>query len=82
VQKLALENGAAVLITGGFETSEEIAQLADRLGMPVLRTTYDTFTVATMINRALSDQLIKKDILLVSDIYTALEKTNYLLTTQ
>ncbi|MFZ4356127.1 DRTGG domain-containing protein, partial [Enterococcus gallinarum] len=81
VQKLALENGAAVLITGGFETSEEIAQLADRLGMPVLRTTYDTFTVATMINRALSDQLIKKDILLVSDIYTALEKTNYLLTT-
>lgn len=74
VQKLALENGAAVLITGGFETSEEIAQLADRLGMPVLRTTYDTFTVATMINRALSDQLIKKDILLVSDIYTALEK--------
>ncbi|HHK2084880.1 TPA: DRTGG domain-containing protein [Enterococcus faecalis] len=82
VQKLALENGAAVLITGGFETSEEIAQLADRLGMPVLRTTYDTFTVATMINRALSDQLIKKDILLVSDIYTALEKTNYLFTTQ
>ena len=60
MQKLALENGATVLITGGFETSEEIAQLADRLGMPVLRTTYDTFTVATMINRALSDQLIKK----------------------
>ena len=27
VQKLALENGAAVLITGGFETSEEIAQI-------------------------------------------------------
>ena len=50
--------------------------------MPVLRTTYDTFTVATMINRALSDRLIKKDILLVGDIYTALEKTNYLLTTQ
>lgn len=78
VQKLALELGAAVLITGGFETSEEIAQLADQLSMPVLRTTYDTFTVATMINRALSDQLIKKDIMLVSDIYTPLEKTNYL----
>lgn len=78
VQKLALENGAAVLITGGFDTSQEIADLADKLGMPVLRTTYDTFTVATMINRALSDQLIKKDILLVSDIYTSLDKTNYL----
>lgn len=81
VQKLALENGAAVLITGGFDTTEEISQLADRLEMPVLRTTYDTFTVATMINRALSDQLIKKDIMLVSDIYTSLEKTNYLFAT-
>ncbi|MBP2099537.1 DRTGG domain-containing protein [Enterococcus rivorum] len=81
VQKLALENGAAVLITGGFDTTGEISQLADRLEMPVLRTTYDTFTVATMINRALSDQLIKKDIMLVSDIYTSLEKTNYLFST-
>ncbi|MBO0440205.1 DRTGG domain-containing protein [Candidatus Enterococcus ikei] len=81
VQKLALENGAAVLITGGFDTEIEIAELADELEMPVLRTTYDTFTVATMINRALSDQLIKKDIMLVSDIYTSLEKTNYLYST-
>ncbi|WP_071130864.1 DRTGG domain-containing protein [Enterococcus timonensis] len=78
VQKLALQLGAAVLITGGFETTPEIAALADELNMPVLRTTYDTFTVATLINRALSDQLIKKDIMLVSDIYTPLEKTNYL----
>jgi predicted transcriptional regulator len=78
VQKLALENGAAVLITGGFGTSQEISELADTLGLPVLSTTYDTFTVATMINRALSDQLIKKDILLVSDIYTSLERTNFL----
>lgn len=81
VQKLALENGAAVLITGGFDTEKEIATLADELEMPVLRTTYDTFTVATMINRALSDQLIKKDIMLVSDIYTTIEKTNYLYAT-
>lgn len=77
-QKLALEDGAAVLITGGFDTVPEIAELADQLSLPVLRTTYDTFTVATMINRALSDQLIKKDILLVSDIYMSLEKTRYL----
>lgn len=81
VQELALQNGAAVLITGGFDTTKEIASLADELGLPILRTTYDTFTVATMINRALSDQLIKKDIMLVSDIYTTLEKTNYLYST-
>ncbi len=49
--------------------------------MPILRTSYDTFTVATMINRALSDQLIKKDIMLVSDIYMSAEKTHYLFQT-
>ncbi len=31
VQKLALEDGAAVLITGGFNTTAEIAKLADDL---------------------------------------------------
>lgn len=78
VHRLALQEGAAVLITGGFDTTDEICQLADEVEMPILRTTYDTFTVATMINRALSDQLIKKDIMLVSDIYMPLEKTVYL----
>ena len=77
-QKLALQDGAAVLITGGFDTTPEIAKLADELALPVLSTTYDSFTVATMINRALSDQLIKKDIMQVSDIYMPLEKTVYL----
>lgn len=77
-QKLALENGAAVLITGGFEADPSVLKLADHLEMPVLRTTYDSFTVATMINRALTDQLIKKEIMLVEDIYTNLELTNYL----
>lgn len=81
VQRLALENGAAVLITGGFATSQEIIELANELEMPILRTTYDTFTVATMINRAMSDQLIKKDIMLVGDIYTAMSHTNYLYST-
>lgn len=78
VQRLALEGGAAVLITGGFDTTAEIQKLADERELPILRTTYDTFTVATMINRALSDQLIKKDILLVNDIFVPLEETQYL----
>lgn len=59
IQKYALEKGAAVLITGGFDTDEDILKLADEVEMPILRTTYDTFTVATMINRAMTDQLIK-----------------------
>ena len=46
--------------------------------MPVISTSYDTFTVATMINRAIYDQLIKKEILLVEDILIPLEKTEVL----
>lgn len=78
VQRLALENGAAVLITGGFNISEDILSLADTLELPILRTTYDTFTVATMINRAISDQLIKKDIMTVADIRTKVADTCFM----
>lgn len=59
VQRLALENGAAVLITGGFHTSDEVIALANELACPSCKLTYDTYTVATLINRALTDQLIK-----------------------
>ncbi|MBA2873800.1 CBS domain-containing protein [Thermaerobacillus caldiproteolyticus] len=79
--QLALEAGAAVLITGGFDTDEYVKRLADELQLPIISTSYDTFTVATMINRAIYDQLIKKEIVLVEDILIPLEKTIYLETT-
>jgi predicted transcriptional regulator len=78
--QLALEAGAAVLITGGFDTEDHVKKLADELQLPIISTSYDTFTVATMINRAIYDQLIKKEIVLVEDILTPLEKTVYLQT--
>ncbi|MDV2684777.1 CBS domain-containing protein [Alkalihalophilus sp. As8PL] len=78
--KLALEVGAAVLITGGFDTSEEVIQLADELSLPIISTSYDTFTVAAMINRAIYDQLIKKEIILVDDILIPLQDTYYMTT--
>ncbi|MGE6628899.1 DRTGG domain-containing protein [Bacillus sp. NPDC077027] len=74
----ALEAGAAVLVTGGFSTDEQIIQLADKLELPILSTSYDTFTVAALINRAIYDQLIKKEIVLVEDILTPVERTIYL----
>ncbi|WP_147532613.1 CBS domain-containing protein [Bacillus marasmi] len=80
--ELALKAGAAVLITGGFDTDEHVKKLADELQMPIISTSYDTFTVATMINRAIYDQLIKKEIVLVEDILTSLESTIYLTTDQ
>lgn len=76
--QLALQEGAAVLITGGFDTDEETKQLADEKKLPIISTSYDTFTVAAMINRAIYDQLIKKEIVVVGDIYNHLEDTYYL----
>lgn len=76
--KLAIEAGAAVLITGGFDTDDEVKKLADELKLPIISTSYDTFTVATMINRAIYDQLIKKEIVVVEDILTPIEETAYL----
>src|SRR5699024_9358540 len=76
--RLALNEGAAVLITGGFDTANHIKELADEMELPIISTSYDTFTVATMINRAIYDQLIKKEIVFVGDIATSLEDSFYL----
>jgi predicted transcriptional regulator len=67
-QQLALENEAAVLITGGFDCSEKIKALANEKGLPVLSSSYDTFTVASMINKAIYESMIKKEIILVEDV--------------
>ena len=77
-QLLALNQGAAVLITGGFQATRQLIQKADELKIPLMGTTYDTFTVASLINRAMTDQLIKKKIMIVADIYNDIENTNYL----
>lgn len=74
-QEKALNAGAAILITGGFDTTDHVKQLADRYELPVISCSYDTFTVAAMINRAIYDQLIKKEIIIVDDIYTPLDET-------
>ncbi|WP_373893054.1 DRTGG domain-containing protein [Virgibacillus sp. CBA3643] len=76
--ELALKESAAVLITGGFDTEDHIKRLADERELPIISTSYDSFTVATMINRAIYDQLIKKEIVFVGDIFTPFEEVFYL----
>ncbi|WP_368652331.1 DRTGG domain-containing protein [Ornithinibacillus sp. 4-3] len=78
--ELAIEKGAAVLITGGFDTEDSIKKLADEKQLPIISTSYDTFTVAAMINRAIYDQLIKKEIVFVQDILTPYDQLYYLYT--
>lgn len=68
IQKLALENECAVLITGGLKCSDSIKKLGDEKCLPIISTPYDSFTVASIINKAISESLIKKDIILVEDI--------------
>lgn len=79
VHELALEHDVAVLITGGFSTSQAIIELADRKELPIISTPFDSFTVATIINRSMVDQEIKKDIMTVGDIYKPLEDTKALI---
>lgn len=77
-QKNALKAGAAVLITGGFMADDETVTLADKLELPIISSSYDTFTVAAMINRAIYDRLIKKEIVLVGDILIPVENARFL----
>lgn len=78
VYSLALEQGAGVLVTGGFGTSREVKALADELALPIISSRHDTFTVASMINRAIFDRLIKKKIMLVEDIIDSKPRLNTL----
>lgn len=64
----ALQQGAGVLITGGFDASDEAKKLADELCLPIISCDMDTFTVASTINRAIYDRNIKRKIVLVEDI--------------
>ncbi|HQE13134.1 MAG TPA: DRTGG domain-containing protein, partial [Flavipsychrobacter sp.] len=66
-QILALKHGAAVLVTGGFDVDDEVIKLADDMGMPLLSSSYDTFTVATIINRAIYKRLVRKEVVRVKD---------------
>ena len=70
VHRKALEQGAGILITGGFEPEVEVIELANQLKLPILSSRHDTFTVASMINRAMYDRLIRRKIILLEDIVT------------
>lgn len=75
IQLHALEHDVAVLITGGFHASQRVIDLANERALPVISTTFDTFTVATVINRSMTDYLIKNEIMTIQDIYTSIDQT-------
>lgn len=66
--RCALEHGAGVLITGGFGTSDDVKAYADEQQLPIMSCRHDTFTVASMINRAMYDRQIKRKIMTIVDL--------------
>ncbi|MFE2774880.1 DRTGG domain-containing protein [Aerococcus urinaeequi] len=80
IQRIALENDVAVLISGGFKPSETIVDLANKREVPLLSVNFDTYATATLINKAMIERSMQKDILLVEDIYIPLEQTQFLYT--
>jgi predicted transcriptional regulator len=76
VQIVALDQNASLLITGGLEPDEDVVSLARQRHLVIIQSPYDTFTVTTMINRALYDRLIQKELILVEDIMV--KDVNYL----
>lgn len=70
LQRLALINDCGVLISGDFNCSDDIKKLANERCLPIISSNYDTFTIASMINKAISENIIKKDIILIEDIMT------------
>jgi len=82
VHRKALEQGAGILITGGFEPEAEVIELANQLKLPILSSRHDTFTVASMINRAMYDRLIRRKIILLEDIVTFTKPADVMLVGQ
>ncbi|ACB84142.1 DRTGG domain-containing protein [Natranaerobius thermophilus] len=66
--ELALKKGAAVLISGGFETTEANKKLADKYALPIIKSPYDTYKIATLINQTLYNKMVESEILHVKDI--------------
>ena len=81
VQLEVLKRGTAILITGGFQPTKEVIQYADEHDLPVLSSSYDTFLVANIINRAMFNQKIRKEILVVEDIVKPINELSVLLNT-
>lgn len=78
VQLEALKRGSAVLITGGFTTNNDIIKYADDHDLPIISSNYDSYLVANIINRAMYNQMIRKEIIVVDDIVKPIDDTTVL----
>lgn len=78
VQMEALKRDTAILITGGFQPSKEVVEYANEHELHIISSSYDTFLVANIINRAMYNQKIRKEILVVEDIVKPINELSVL----
>lgn len=67
VQRAALKTNTGLLITGGFGMSSDILKEAQALKLPVISTPYDTFTVATTIQREIYSMSLSNEMIRAAD---------------
>lgn len=70
LQLLGLEHGAALLITGPIDVSQEVLNRGKELNLPIIKSAYDTFIATSMINKAVYERLKAKKLVRVEDIMT------------
>lgn len=68
IHKVALEHGAHLLVVAGFSVSPDLIKVAHDRELTIISSPYDSFTVASMINRALYERLAEREITLVEDV--------------
>src|SRR5699024_6673259 len=73
-QRKALENGVGLLITGGFGTGEEILKLAEEKQLPVISTTHDSFTCASIIHREVYSLSLSQNIVTAGSLMVKQEQ--------
>lgn len=73
-QRKALENGVGLLITGGFGTGEEILKLAKEKQLPVISTTHDSFTCASIIHREVYSLSLSQNIVTAGSLMVKQEQ--------
>lgn len=67
-QHRAINNGAGILITGGFRASREILDKAEASGVPVISTEHDTFSIASIIHRELYSLSLISEVITANDL--------------
>ncbi len=68
LQVLAVERNTHLFIAGAFKISQDVIDAAQRRGLVIISSPYDTFEAVSVLSRSLYERLTEKELLLVEDI--------------